>query len=120
MKITLESRQKLAEVVKKARGSKSQRAYGRMLGVSGTTVQGWENLESFPEMDNLAQIAESAGYTLQELLDYIEGKSDQRSISSVNQIVKQLNLMPLHQVAMVVQAGVDRLAEAATSLSRSA
>lgn len=109
-----EGREKLIEIVKKTRGSMSQRAFGRLMGVSATAVQAWERGDSVPETENLAKIAASAGYTLEELLSYLDGKPQQHP-SDLNQILKQIKFMPLSQVAMIVQAAAERFATAAES-----
>ncbi len=104
-----EGREKLVEIVKHTRGSMSQRAFGRLLGVSTTAVQSWERGDSVPDTENLAKIAARAGYTLEQLLDYLEGKPLPDSSSRLNQILKQIEYMPLSQVAQIVQAAADRL-----------
>ncbi len=114
-----EARKKLIDIVKMARGSISQRAFGKLLGVSPTAVQLWEKGESIPDTRNLAQIAERAGYTMEELLHYL-GLKQTSETSDVNQIVKQIKVMPLSQVAIVGQAVMDRLAAAAESIGNEA
>jgi transcriptional regulator with XRE-family HTH domain len=112
----LEARKKLADVIKTARGdSMSQRAFAKLLGVSYTTVQLWEKGESIPDIANLANIADRAGYTIEELLNYI-GVKPQPNASDVNQILKQIRVMPLSEVAQVVQAIASRLASTSESL----
>ena len=106
-----EARKKLIDIVKIARGSISQRAFGKLLGVSPTAVQLWEKGESIPDTQNLAQIAERAGYTMEELLHYL-GVKQASETSDVNQIIKQIKVMPLSEVAIVGQAVMDRLAAA--------
>lgn len=112
--MNLEARKKLIEVVKMARGSMSQRAFGKLLGVSATAVQLWEKGETVPDTENLAQIAARAGYTIEELLKYLDAKP-LPDPSDVNQILKHINSMPLSQVAIIVKAAADRLATAAES-----
>ncbi len=108
----LEARKKLIEVVKLARGSMSQRGFGKLLGVSATAVQLWEKGESIPDTQNLANIAARAGYTMEELLNYLGVKPVPQS-SDVNQIVKYIKSMPLSEVAIIGRAVMDRLATAA-------
>ena len=108
----LEARKKLIEVVKLARGSMSQRGFGKLLGVSATAVQLWEKGESIPDTQNLANIAAKAGYTMEELLNYLGVKPVPQS-SDVNQIVKYIKSMPLSEVAIIGRAVMDRLATAA-------
>jgi len=109
--VDTQSRQKLIEIIKLARGSISQRAFGLKLGVSATAVQMWEKGVKTPDTENLAQIATRAGYTLQELLCCIEGKP-LPEISDLSMVLRQINNMPLSEVAQVVQAGAARLAAA--------
>jgi transcriptional regulator with XRE-family HTH domain len=110
--VDLEARKKLIEVVKMARASMSQRAFGKLLGVSATAVQLWEKGESIPDTQNLANIAARAGYTMEELLNYLGVKPLPQS-SDVNQIVKHIKSMPLNEVAIIGRAVMDRLAAAA-------
>lgn len=106
--VNLEGRERLIEVVKRARGDMSQRKFGEILGVKHTTVQLWERGETMPEVDNLTQIAVRAGYTLEGLLEYLEGRPVERP-SDVSQILKQINKLPIQDVALIVQAGCERL-----------
>ncbi|WP_414619466.1 helix-turn-helix domain-containing protein [Calothrix sp. CCY 0018] len=108
------SREKLIEIIKLARGSLSQRAFGKELGVSATAVQMWEKGLKTPDTKNLAQIAAHAGYTLEELLCCLGGKPLPET-SELSVIIRQINNMPLSEVAQVVQAGVDRITAAAES-----
>ena len=50
-----QSRQKLIEIIKFARGSMSQRAFGKQLGVSATAVQMWEKGLKTPDTANLGK-----------------------------------------------------------------
>ncbi|MGB3654761.1 MAG: helix-turn-helix transcriptional regulator [Rivularia sp. (in: cyanobacteria)] len=110
------SRQKLIEIIKLARGSLSQRAFGKELGVSATAVQMWEKGAKTPDTENLAQIAAHAGYTLEELLCCLEGKPVPEA-SDLNVILRQINNMPLSEVAQIVQAGAARFAASTQSVS---
>ncbi len=92
----------------------SQRAFSKLLGVSATAVQLWEKGVNVPT-EYLAKIAPMAGYTLEELLNCFDGKPVQEA-SDLSIILRQINHMPLSQVAQIVTAGVNRLAAAAESL----
>lgn len=108
----LEARKKLIEVIKLARGSISQRGFGKLLGVSATAVQLWEKGETIPDVANMAQIADRAGYTMEELLNYL-GLKQQSDSTDFEQIVKQIKVMPLSQVAVIAELAVQRIAAAA-------
>jgi len=113
--VNTQSRQKLIEIIKLARGSRSQRAFGKELGVSATAVQMWEKGVKTPDTENLAQIAAHAGYTLEELLYCLEGKPVPEA-SDLSVILRQINNMPLSEVATIVQAGAARLGVVAESM----
>ncbi|MBC1237424.1 DNA-binding protein [Nostoc linckia z18] len=110
--MNIESREKLIEIIKLARGSMSQRAFGKLLGVSATAVQLWEKGVNVPDTEYLAKIAARAGYTLQELLSCLDGKPIQET-SDLSLILRQIQHMPLSQVAQIVQAAADRFAAVA-------
>jgi DNA-binding transcriptional regulator YiaG len=42
LSLNIQNRQKPSEIIKTARGTMSQRAFGKLLGVSATAVQLWE------------------------------------------------------------------------------
>ncbi|MDZ8077802.1 MAG: helix-turn-helix domain-containing protein [Nostoc sp. SerVER01] len=113
--MNIESREKLIEIIKLARGSMSQRAFGKLLGVSATAVQLWEKGVNVPDTEYLAKIAARAGYTLQELLSCLDGKPIQET-SDLSLILRQIQHMPLSQVAQIVQAAADRFAAVAEAL----
>ncbi len=113
--LNIEGRDKLIAIVKKARGSMSQRAFGKLLGVSATAVQLWERGDTVPDTENLAKIAVRSGYTLEELLGFLEGKPVSEP-SEINQILNKIKVMPLSQVAMISRAVADRFSEEAESL----
>ncbi|MDJ0734651.1 MAG: helix-turn-helix transcriptional regulator [Nostocaceae cyanobacterium] len=54
----------------------SQRAFAKLLGVSYTTMQLWEKGESIPDVVNMANIADRAGYTMEELVTYSHTESE--------------------------------------------
>ena len=104
-----EGREKLIEIIKLARGSMSQRAFGKLLGISATAVQLWESGVNVPDTENLAKIAARSGYKLDDLLACLTGKQVPES-SDIAQILRQIKFMPLSQVAMILQAAAERVA----------
>ncbi|MBW4661005.1 MAG: helix-turn-helix domain-containing protein [Drouetiella hepatica Uher 2000/2452] len=104
-----ETRERLIKVVKLARGSMSQRQFAKLLGVSSTAVQLWEKGETMPDTKNLAQIATRAGYTIEGLVEYLTGhKMPEFEEGEVDKILRQVQLMPLQQVAVIGQAIAER------------
>lgn len=104
----------MIEIVKRARGSMSQRAFGKLLGVSATAVQLWEKGQTIPDTENLAQIAARAGFTMEELFCYLEGKPLPEPVD-LTVMLKQIQCMPISEVAVLGRAIFDRLAAAAES-----
>ncbi|MEG4284262.1 helix-turn-helix transcriptional regulator [Microcoleus sp. A006_D1] len=110
--VDAEARKKLVEVVKLARGSLSFSAFGRLLGVSGSAVQYWEKGQVLPDTKNLTQIAARAGFTMEELMAHLEGRPVQEP-DNTNELLKKIQCMPISELAVIVRAGVERLAAAA-------
>ena len=113
--VDAEARKKLSEVVKLARGDLSFSAFGRLLGVSGSAVQYWEKGQVLPDTKNLTQIAARAGFTMEELMAHLEGKPMPEPLDT-NDLLKKIQCMPpIADLAVIVRAGVERLANAAES-----
>ena len=109
-----EKTEKLIEIVKLARGDLSFSAFGRLLGVSGAAVQYWEKGQVLPDTKNLTQIAARAGFTMEELMAHLEGKPMPEPVNT-NEILKKIQCMPLSDLAVIVRAGMERLAAAAVA-----
>lgn len=69
-----DKRIRLSEVVKKARGERTQRQFAKYLGVSFAAVRSWEEQESYPGLPNLEKIANASGMTTDDLLAYLRGE----------------------------------------------
>lgn len=107
--MNLEARERLIQIIKKARGKTSQRAFGKLLGVSATAVQLWEKGETVPDTENLIQIAERAGYSLQELLAYLEGKPLGEPVNQLDVTLRWLETASSSELAVLLHAVGDRL-----------
>jgi len=90
----------------------SQRAFGRLLGVSATAVQLWERGDTVPDTENLAKLAARAGYSLQELLRFLDGKPVSDPLD-IQDIVNKIRFLPLSQVALIGKAVAERFAASA-------
>jgi len=110
--VTAQSKEKLMELVKKARGDMTKRAFGRLLGVTDTAVRLWETGQTFPETEQLTKLAARTGYSLEELLSYLEGKQVS-SPKDLTDIVEQIRYMPLSDVAEIGKAVAERFAQVA-------
>jgi transcriptional regulator with XRE-family HTH domain len=105
------AQKKLSSFLKSTRGKQSQRIYAKQIGVSATAVQDWERCIKAPDVENLKRIAASGGLTLQELWDYLNGKTAEPD--PVEEITKKIQTMPLAHVAKIAQATAARFAHAA-------
>ena len=110
--MNIQHRQKLSEIIKTARGPMSQRACGKLLGVSATAVQLWERGDTVPDTENLGKLAARAGYTLEEFLSFLDGNPVSQP-PEINDIVKKIHFLPPRQVALIAKAVADRFAASA-------
>ena len=115
--MTIDSKQRLADLIKVLRGNQSQRAFAKNLGVSFASIQSWENGYAMPSMDNLNLIATKAGYTLQGLIAYLEDRPIPKT-ATLEEIIMQIKDLPLKQIAVVERALSDRLMAIAESVGR--
>jgi transcriptional regulator with XRE-family HTH domain len=111
------ARQRLAKLVQKARGSKSQRAFARDMGLSFTAVRSWENCESVPSTDNLRKIADATGYgSVDELLDYLNGRVNPVDMGTVLSSVRQMGLLEIAQLIVISGEQLKVLGQADTRI----
>lgn len=66
-------KRRLAQIIREARGERSQGRFARDLGVNPGTLRNWELEESEPSLDNLKAIADASGRNLLELIAEITG-----------------------------------------------
>lgn len=109
--------ERVSSIVKLARGDMSQRAFGIELGVSSTAVQHWENGVSIPETKHLSSIATRAGYTLQQVIEFIEG-GDLPEADIIVLMTRQIKKLSFKQIALIDRAVSDRLMAIAESAGR--
>jgi transcriptional regulator with XRE-family HTH domain len=114
MDIQAQRRQRLAKLLKSKREELglNQREMGRLLGFRQATLSQWELAKTEPDITSLEKIAKFFGYTMEELWTYLDGKdSDKTSKWDLNKILSALDTMPRSEVATIVNAGVQKLAQ---------
>jgi transcriptional regulator with XRE-family HTH domain len=111
--MNLDKKERLSEIVKRARGSMSKSAFGRLLGVSHTAITGWEEGLNEPSTENLKKIANKIGCTLGDLEKLIDGNL-KVAPSEVDQIAVKIRYMPEKEFAVIVRAVGDRLSAIAS------
>ena len=92
--MNLEARERLASLVKEARGNLSKSAFADLLGVSHTSVSSWEKGTYMPDVKSLLKISERLGMTVEEFVDAVEGKP---KVKSFYQMVDKIKSLPLNQ-----------------------
>jgi transcriptional regulator with XRE-family HTH domain len=107
------AKDKLAKLVKELRKDLSQKEFAKALGVTYSAIQSWENAEVTPGAENLMRIAKAAGYSLEELISYLNGKPVE-SPTNVEKLVAQIKTMPTKELAEVARAVGDRLSAIAS------
>lgn len=116
--MTLEEREKLAELIKQKRGSMSKSAFARLLGVTHTAVTGWENCLSEPDHHNLLAIARVLGMSLDNLHDCLKGgKASASEFDSLVGKIKSMR-MSLNQIAVIDHVVSEKLLAIAESAGR--
>lgn len=90
----------------------SQRDFGEIFGVAGSTIQSWLS-GSIPETPKLVKIAAMLDWSLDDLVIYLQTGQRPRE-SMVDKMIYHLNYLPATEVQQVVQAGVNRIAAEAT------
>jgi transcriptional regulator with XRE-family HTH domain len=117
--MNLESRQKLSKLLFALRGSKSRRGFARDLGVSATAIISWEKADNEPDVEHLTQIAKLAGYTLDELMNHLEGTSPKKSDKiPFARILTETSRLSVKEAAQLYRAVGDRLVAIAESAGR--
>ncbi|MEH1828241.1 MAG: helix-turn-helix transcriptional regulator [Nostoc sp.] len=110
--------EKLATIVRLARGDRSQGRFARDLGVNPGTLRNWESGNSEPDLDNLKAIADASGRNLLQLIAEITGAKsetlpeahtaeDVMAIASKLEKVEQFRLIQLLVAQMAIHAGIE-------------
>lgn len=107
------AKERLAKLIKDLRKGLSQKEFAKSLGVTYSAIQSWENAEVTPSSENLIKISKAAGYSLEELISFLNGQPVERP-SSIEKLVAQIQTMPTKELAAVARAVGDRLSAIAS------
>ena len=109
--MNITARERLAKIVKDTRGVQSQRSFAKQLGVTGTAVKSWEDMESIPSTENLKHIALRAGFSsVDNLLSYLYGKPNDKP-TDLQELINKMYQLPIDEVIAITNAGMKRLTE---------
>lgn len=101
----LEGREKLAEIINNLiEKYGSVRAVGKRLGVSHTTVTGWQKMTSTPDPENLKRIAHEAGFNVYELQKILDQAKYQPAITNVDRVIYEIQQLNNGDIAKVIEA----------------
>lgn len=104
----IEFNQKLATLLKELRGSRSYRDFAEVIGASHTDVRRWESGKGEPRLRVLRKIAALRGWTLDELMVYLEGEVLPKE-PRIPQLLAEVRSLPLEAVAQVAAVAVETL-----------
>jgi transcriptional regulator with XRE-family HTH domain len=107
--MTQESKERLSALIKRLRGALTQKEFAKRLGVTTGAIQAWENAEVTPGGNNLLRIAREAGYTLEDLMIYLEGENPALEPGEIEHLIRRIYTMPPKQLARIGRVVSDRL-----------
>ncbi|MCL1475825.1 hypothetical protein [Argonema antarcticum] len=101
--------QRLATLVSELRGNCSYREFAEMIGAFHSDVRRWElELKGEPKLRVLAKIASLRGWTLDELMVYLEGEAPP-AVFSISQLLAEVRSLPFEAAAQVAQAALETM-----------
>jgi transcriptional regulator with XRE-family HTH domain len=105
--------ERLANLIKSRREELgiSQADLARRLGVTQVAVLRWEKARTMPDMINVTKLAHFVGLSTEELWAYLEGNDGVEKIN-IERMLSALDTMPPSDVLKLVNAGVQKLAQA--------
>jgi transcriptional regulator with XRE-family HTH domain len=116
MDIQAQRQKRLAELLKSKREDMglSQRAMASRLGFRQATIYQWESQKADPDVASLEKIARFFGMTMDELWKYLNGEDVDRPSDKLDlkKMLQALDAMPKSDVIELVNAGVQKLAQA--------
>lgn len=113
--MNLEARDRLAFLVKQARGELSKSAFAELLDVSHTSVASWEKGTYMPDVKSLLRISERLGMTVEEFVYAVDGKPKKKSL---DEMADRIRSMPLKNLAVINRVVSDRFVAIAESAGR--
>jgi transcriptional regulator with XRE-family HTH domain len=118
---TWEGIQKLAEIIRQARGHLSGRAFAKKVGLSPTSIDrilGGEVKE--PELKTLEKLAPHLGYTRDELIAICAGDNSPqpfREYRLAEDLIPMIDQLPDREAAKIAQHIIARLTQPKVSLN---
>lgn len=106
-----ETRQRLAESVRRARGEQSQRQFAKSLGVSFPAVRSWEEGESIPGLENMEAIAAALGMPLELFLAEVRGVDVAKSEPNAEAALRFISSLPKAELIKLMHRLIELLGQ---------
>lgn len=109
--------QRLAALLRELRGSSSLREFAEKLGVMHSDIRRWESeLKGEPKLRVLAKIAALRGWTLDELMTYLEGEAA-LAPDFTSRLLSTIRGLPFETAAQVAQVALETMAVRGSQVS---
>jgi transcriptional regulator with XRE-family HTH domain len=111
---TFEGLQRLAKIIRDARGHEPKRAFARRLGVSHRTISRLEESDvQEPEITTLQKLAPALGYTKEQLVAILEDKKSttlpQNKIVVASEIFPVIDQLSRAEIGKLIHYATDKL-----------
>lgn len=117
MSYTEQGLEKLAEIVRNARGNMSERSFAEKIGVTNTTISRIEKCEvREPKIDTLDKLTSAVGYNREELIAILEmtpnnpNKQPARLYKTAEDAVPIVDQLPKREMAKLAKYLIDKIA----------
>ena len=104
-----EFNQKLATLIKEMRGNCSFREFAGIIGTTHTNVRQWESGKGEPSLRVLRKIAAQRGWTLDELMVYLEGSALPKG-PRIPQLLAEVRSLPFEDAVQVAKVALETIA----------
>ena len=105
----IEFNQKLAALLKELRGNCSFREFAATIGTTHTNVRQWESGKGEPRLRVLGKIAAQRGWTLDELMVYLEGEPLPKE-PRIPHLLAVVRSLPFSEVAQIAKVALETMA----------
>ncbi len=104
-----EFNQRLAVLLKELRGNCSFREFAATIGTTHTNVRQWESGKGEPRLRVLGKIAAQRGWTLDELMVYLEGEALPKE-PRIPQLLAEVRSLPFEDAVQVAKVALETIA----------
>ncbi len=104
-----EFNQRLATLLIELRGNCSLREFAQQIGVSHNDVRRWESGKGEPRLRVLGKIAALRGWTLDELMVYLEGEALPKG-PRIPQLLAEVRSLPFEDAVQVAKVALETIA----------